>query len=738
MTSAQRPAQPASPISNIRDIYYVVFRHKWKIVTCSALGFVVAGVMYFTTGRAYQSEAKILLRYVRDTAQPITGQKDGEVKSADPRGENIINTEREILTSLDLAEEVAEKIGPDKILGKGAPPTAKTKAAILITKSLTIDAAKGNVIKLMFRHPEPEVAQSTLQQIIVSYRKKHFEIHRPVGIFDDFLSVQADGYKSRLKDIDEQLSTLRQKAGVGSIEESRKINAEQVGKVRQDLLAAEAELEERTTGQKAVEKIMADHKAAAPSTTNTVERPQQPNTIARYKSVISQLASYRTTEIDYLTRFTSEHPQMKAIQQQIAEAEKIQAQMEEENPELASLPRPTETPGAPAADPALDAGKITALQSKIKVLNGQLGKLRIEATQIDEAEMGMRQVMRARDIAETNYKIFIQKLEDSRIDEALGPGKISNMSEVEAATPPLRASRDMLKKLAMAIAGGIFGGLGLAFLTEIILDQSIKLPNHLTTRFNAPLFLTVPTFLLKNGHKVSNGTKVSANGSETNGKAVHLEVEPWSATHPLREYSEALRDRLVTYFHKRNMTHKPKLIGITSCSRGAGATTIAAGLAATLSETGDGNVLLVDLNTPNGASLHPFNRGKLACGLSEVLENERRTSGFVQENLYVATVKDADGKNRVVLPREITNFLPKLKASDYDYIIFDMPAVHQTSPTPRLAAMLDIVHLVVHSEKTQLEAVKQATSLLAESSDSLTFILNKTKNYLPKWLEIPA
>src|SRR5207253_8648401 len=117
MTKPQKPAQSASPISNIRDVYYIIFRHKWKIVACAILGFVAAAVMYFTAGKTYQSEAKILLRYVRDTTQPVTGQKDGEVKSADPRGENIINTEREILTSRNLAEEVAEKVGPDKILG---------------------------------------------------------------------------------------------------------------------------------------------------------------------------------------------------------------------------------------------------------------------------------------------------------------------------------------------------------------------------------------------------------------------------------------------------------------------------------------------------------------------------------------------------------------------------------------------------------------------------------------------
>jgi succinoglycan biosynthesis transport protein ExoP len=735
MTNPQKPAQSASPISNIRDVYYIIFRHKRKIVVCAVLGFVAAAVMYFTTGKVYQSEAKILLRYVRDTTPAVPGQKDGEVKSADPRGENIINTEREILTSLDLAEEVAEKIGPDKILGKGAPKTAKTKAAILITKNLAIDAGKGNVIKLAFRHPDPEVAQAALKQIIESYKKNHIEAHRPVGVFDDFLSVQADGYRSRLKEIDEQLSTLRQKAGIGSIEESRKVNAEQISKVRQELLSAEAELEERTTAQKAVEKIMADQRpASTPGATNGLE---QASTVARYKDVIAQLASYRGEKSNLLRAFTQDHPQVKGIQQQIVEAEKEQLEMEKGNPALATLPRPAEqaptaSPSTQQIDPMFEAGRITALQSKIKVLNGQLEKLRTEANQIDEAEMSMRQVLRAREIAEVNYKIFAQKVEDSRLDEALGPGKISNMSVVEAATPPLKASRDMMKKLGMAIAGGIFGGLALAFLTEIVLDQSVKLPNHLTSRFHAPLFLTVPSFLLK------SCTKATPEGTNGNGTPVQLEVEPWSASHPMREYSEALRDRLVTYFHKRNMTHKPKLIGVTACSRGAGATTIAAGLAATLSETGDGNVLLVDLNTPNGASLHPFNRGKLACGLSEVLETEGRNSACVQENLYVATVRDEQGKNRVVLPREITNFLPKLKASDYDYIIFDMPAVHQTSPTPRLAAMLDIVHLVVQSEKTQLEAVKQATSLLSESSESLTFILNKTNNYLPKWLDVAA
>ena len=45
--------------------------------------------------------------------------------------------------------------------------------------------------------------------------------------------------------------------------------------------------------------------------------------------------------------------------------------------------------------------------------------------------------------------------------------------------------------------------------------------------------------------------------------------------------------------------------------------------------------------------------------------------------------------------------MPKFKASDYDYIIFDMPHVSQTSVTPRLAGLMDMVLFVIEAEKTR-------------------------------------
>jgi len=144
-------------------------------------------------------------------------------------------------------------------------------------------------------------------------------------------------------------------------------------------------------------------------------------------------------------------------------------------------------------------------------------------------------------------------------------------------------------------------------------------------------------------------------------------------------------------------------------------------------------VLLVDMGLERGA-VHPFHKGRPGCPLPDVLENEKRAAGLVQEHLYLASVNEVTDQLPRVLPSRFTHLVPKMKASDYDYIIFDMPPVSQTSVTARLAGFMDLVFLVVESEKTDREVIKRATSLLSESNANVTAILNKNRAYVPPWL----
>jgi hypothetical protein len=88
----------------------------------------------------------------------------------------------------------------------------------------------------------------------------------------------------------------------------------------------------------------------------------------------------------------------------------------------------------------------------------------------------------------------------------------------------------------------------------------------------------------------------------------------------------------------------------------------AAGLAVSLSETGDGNVLLVDMNL-QGAT-RQFYKGNLAFGLDDALELEKREGALVQDHLYI--VKESSNCDQLprVLPQRFTQLVPKMKASD--------------------------------------------------------------------------
>src|ERR1051326_9116667 len=106
------------------DILYVIFRHKWKIALISAAGLVGALSIPLVMPAPYQSEAKLFIKYVLEAKSPARpGASDSQIKSADERGENIINTELEILTSLDVAQQAALAVGPEKILAKNGGGT---------------------------------------------------------------------------------------------------------------------------------------------------------------------------------------------------------------------------------------------------------------------------------------------------------------------------------------------------------------------------------------------------------------------------------------------------------------------------------------------------------------------------------------------------------------------------------------------------------------------------------------
>lgn len=717
MTHEDKTTQPAG--LRLEDLWYVLFRHKWMILKLSIAGFLAAGALFLTKKPFYQSEAKLLLRYVQDNRAVGAMDKDSQIKSPDSGGENIINSEREILTSLDLARQVAEIIGPEKIQGTAGKETNALKAAMIIQKALDVEVPrKSSVIRLLFTHQDPEVAQTALAQLISSYLKKHVELHRGLGDLEKFLAQQTDQLRSRLNQTDDALQKIKAKAGVIAPEETRKAYIAEMSKIRQGLFEAEAEIAERKAGLAESEKLG----PSRPEDANEMGVPVEK--LEEYKGICAELSTAQSSKRELLVKFTPENPSVQRLSERIARVEQEKRKLEQEFPKLATLGLSTApVSGTNQVDVASQQTRVKALEAKAKVLTTQLSIIRAEASGLDQAEVEIGELQRQRSVEEAHFLSYSKSLEQARIQENLGAGKITNIGEVQAPSFPTR-NRAHIKKLMLQLGfGGVLAGLALAFALEFFLDQSIKRPQEIENRLRLPLFFTLP----RRG-KVKD--LLPAPGDAERDDQAPL----WNGSGSLRPYFEAMRDRLIHYFEVRNLTHKPKLVAVTGCGTGAGVSSVAKGLALSLSEAGDGNILLVDMSTHQGAAHSFMKKDASWVGLSEVLEAETREPAQVQDKLYLATANESDGGLSQILPKRFTHLVPKMKASDYDFIIFDLPPVSPTSITPRLASFMDLVLEVVEAEKTNRDAAKRAAVILGEAQANVSVVVNKCQNYLPAWL----
>ena len=117
----------------MQDVLFVLFKHKWKILLLSALGIGLAAAVFYTQVPIYQSQARLLVRYVLE--RPSVDPYESQNRPPNQGGNDIINTEIEILTSVDLALAVAEKIGSATLLpGSGGPASPSDAAGTILAK----------------------------------------------------------------------------------------------------------------------------------------------------------------------------------------------------------------------------------------------------------------------------------------------------------------------------------------------------------------------------------------------------------------------------------------------------------------------------------------------------------------------------------------------------------------------------------------------------------------------------
>jgi uncharacterized protein involved in exopolysaccharide biosynthesis/Mrp family chromosome partitioning ATPase len=733
------------------------------IAILTVLGIIAAVALYFLYPPTYQSEAKLLVRYVldRSAVDPIdTTGATASSKSIDA----IIGAEVEILTSWDLAVQVADAVGPKRLLPHSSTPPTKEQAAVVVASGLEVASHKGsNIIYVAYDNRDPELAPLVLNELLSRYFVKHLEVHRSAGAFD-FVTQQIDRVRARLGQTEDALTPLKTKLGIVTLADSKKELSDELAKTHDKLHDAEAELAEQKARVQEIEGAQSGGRGAAgspapassasPSSSSTKAATAGPTgasatpgvatakpsaapvraseeDLQKYEALVARLQQLREAESKLVAKYAPQNELVQRNRAELNSVEREKLQMEQKSPDLPSRLPVTAGRNVGGGDLAAERAHLAGSEAKVAALKEQLSAVEDRMKQLSELGPQIAELERQKEVEESNYKYFANSLEKARVDEALDPSKIPNISAVQRPSPPslLTNTRD---KIALGLAvGGFVLGIGLALARELILTQKVKRPSQLEAQLHTPVLLSIPDL------SGSNGAALVPSGNNGNGSTLTVKkrggLAPWDPGHFIRKYSEAVRDRIGLYFELHNLTHKPKLVGVTSFTDGAGTSTLAAGLAAALSETDEGKVLLVDVNLGPG-EVHPFFQGKPAYPLNTALEPSRPMDAAA-ENLYLAQVGNAQAGPAQLGLKKFFDLMPNLKASDFDYIIFDMPPLTSISQTWGMAAFMDKLLLVVEAGKSNKELIRRGYSKLMTERDNISVILNKTRSYVPKSLD---
>src|SRR2546430_16552931 len=119
-------------------IVHALFKQKKKILLGALAGLPSAAGVYFFYPAVYESDAKLLVRYLveRSTVDTVDGPRNPGGYT--PATDSVIGSEIEILSSWDLAVQTAEAVGPKRLLPKTAGTASKEAAAATIAAGLML------------------------------------------------------------------------------------------------------------------------------------------------------------------------------------------------------------------------------------------------------------------------------------------------------------------------------------------------------------------------------------------------------------------------------------------------------------------------------------------------------------------------------------------------------------------------------------------------------------------------
>lgn len=237
-------AERSSEGSAARELLAILARGKWTVlvVFLGVTGLVTWGAL--REKPLFEAESSLMVRIGREYIyRPEVGRTE---TARTPSLSEMVNSEVEILSSRDLAEQVVLQIGVARLYPElvGLVPEERMAAEMAVLrfrKAASIrPVLESSVIKVGFEHEVPQLAADAVNLLVERFKDKHVEVFGEERATR--LEAQLATRVARLAEVERTLAEFKRVNGVFDLDNQRSLLLERRERLDQALQSIEVEL----------------------------------------------------------------------------------------------------------------------------------------------------------------------------------------------------------------------------------------------------------------------------------------------------------------------------------------------------------------------------------------------------------------------------------------------------------------------------------------------------------------
>ena len=220
---------------NIGDIYYVLFRQKWIILSFFAMGLLAAGALFIVKPALYESDARLYVQVHHVGAEPRSKWERTQHSNDRSQWRQHSKHGTAVFDEPGRGPQVVTNLGAAKIFAAYGVGHNTNSAVAMVIKNLILDDTPKtpSIIHIAFQHPDAGVARDILHEIIVTYINKSADMHSTMHFSPESLALAIDQMHEKIAETEKHLREAKQDAGIiSSLEDTRKGLNDQFRKTR--------------------------------------------------------------------------------------------------------------------------------------------------------------------------------------------------------------------------------------------------------------------------------------------------------------------------------------------------------------------------------------------------------------------------------------------------------------------------------------------------------------------------